>query len=321
MLRYMLRQLIKQVILLFSLFSCFAAFNVANADAQTELINKFVRAQNLAQTGEVDQAINIYKSLIQENPKFPEAYNNLAALYLKKKDTKQAKHILEQGLYAHKGYGVLYESLTAINVAMAREAYSKALQIELKPADVTIASLSLNNKERSEKSTIVISKDIKPVEKTKKSTLATLPSQEKVNSKIAVNDAAKVKLSGEIRRVAITTKPVKKTETIETILQAWSAAWSAQAVDMYLSFYHNNFKPSNGLSRNGWEQSRRIKLKKPSWIKVGLSNFDIVKNDGRQVIVKFKQSYQSDRYSDVSSKRMVLLYTNSGWRIFQEKSI
>lgn len=66
--------------------------------------------------------------------------------------TKKGKHILEQGLYAHKGYGVLYESLTSINVAMAREAYSKALQIDLKPSAIRIASLSLsNNKYQIEK--------------------------------------------------------------------------------------------------------------------------------------------------------------------------
>jgi hypothetical protein len=119
----------------------------------------------------------------------------------------------------------------------------------------------------------------------------------------------------------IPVQQLKNTKAIETVLQAWSAAWSAQAVDMYLSFYHSHYKPSNGLSRNGWEQSRRLKLKKPSWIKIGLSNFDVEKNNGQQAIVKFKQSYQSNRYSDVSSKRMVLLYTDNGWRIFQEKSI
>ena len=51
MLRYVFRQLQKQMILLFSLFLFFTAFNVASADPQRELINKFVQAQNLAQKG------------------------------------------------------------------------------------------------------------------------------------------------------------------------------------------------------------------------------------------------------------------------------
>lgn len=313
MLRHMFHRLIKPSILILALFSSLLSLNIAVADSQDEQTNKFRLAQDLVQKGEIDQAIAIYTSLIKANPLFPEAYNNLAALYLKQQNTKQAKHILEQGLHAHKGYGVLYESLTAINVAMAREAYSKALQLDLKPTDITIASLSLNdNKVSDKKNTIVISKVTKQVinNKTDKS---------KIDVKNKVKP--KTKMTGEISRSVIASKEVKNSGTIEKILQAWSAAWSAQAVDMYLSFYHNNYRPANGLSRNGWEQSRRLKLKKPSWIKVGLSDFNIEKNNGRQAIVKFKQSYQSNRYQDVSSKRMVLLYTDNGWRIFQEKSI
>lgn len=313
MLRYMFHHLIKPAILIVALFSSCLSLNIAVAAQQDEQTKNFMLAQNLAQKGEVDQAIAIYTSLIQTNPLLPEAYNNLAALYLKKKDSKQAKHILEQGLHAHKGYGVLYESLTAINVAMAREAYSKALQFDLKPADITIASLSLNDSEvRQKKNTIVISKVSKQND-----------SNESNESKpvIKAKTVPNAKLSGEISRISAASMDVKNPETIKKILQAWSVAWSAQAVDMYLSFYHNNYKPSNGVSRNGWEQSRRLKLKKPDWIKVDLSNFNIEKNNGRQAIVEFKQSYQSNSYRDVSLKRMVLLYTDNGWKIFQEKSI
>jgi tetratricopeptide (TPR) repeat protein len=141
----MFRHLIKQGILGLALFSFLSSFNIAVAASQDELTKNFLLAQNLAQKGDVDQAIAVYTSLIKTNPQLPEAYNNLAALYLQQKNTKQAKLILEQGLSAHKGYGSLYESLTAINVAMAREAYSKALQIELKSAEITIASLSLSS--------------------------------------------------------------------------------------------------------------------------------------------------------------------------------
>ena len=313
MLRHMFRHFIKQGILGLALLSFLLSFNIAVADSQSEQTKQFILAQNLAKKGEVDQALAIYTSLIQENPLLPEAYNNLAALYLKQNNSKQAKHILEQGLQAHKGYGVLYESLTAINVAMAREAYSKALQIDLKPTDITIASLSLNDGKASHKKNAgVISKVTKKNDSEK-----TNKPEPIIKDKTVSNS----ELSDEISRVSVETMAVKNPEAIEKILQAWSVAWSAQAVDMYLSFYHNNYKPSNGLSRNGWEQSRRLKLKKPSWIKINLSDFDVEKNNGRQAIVKFKQSYQSNRYSDVSLKRVVLLYTDNGWRIFQEKSI
>jgi len=280
------------------------SLNVAAAANSDELAKKFLEAQRLTSAGEISEAITSYQSIIRTNPQLPEAYNNLAALYLKQKNTKQAKQILEKGLLAHKGYAALYESLTAINVAMARDAYSKALQIDLKPADISIASLGLTNKQpASTKRTSVIS-DIA------KQKVKAAPSSETIKQKIVA-----------INPTPLATKKVVNAAPIEKILQAWSSAWSAQAVDMYLSFYHNQYKPSNGLSYKGWIQSRRLRLKKPKWIKISLSEFDVKQQTNKQAIVNFKQLYQSNSFRDVSTKQMVLLYTKDGWRIFREKSL
>lgn len=309
---------------------CFAA-----TDSNDELTQQFSHAQQLAAEGKIEQAIAAYQVLIKAQPLLPEAYNNLAALYLKQNKTNDAKHILEQGLYAHKGYGVLYESLTTINVAMAREAYSKALQIDVKPTEINIASLSLQTDPVAKnKNTIVISEvktpleDATPVNNTtplEKITPVknTIPEEKTTELKIA----SIAKATGTIKREAVMTKPVvvakpvSLPQPVETVLQAWSAAWSAQAVDVYLSFYHSLYKPDNGMSRNSWVQSRHYRLKKPSWIKVSLSDFDVQKNTGKQAVVKFKQSYQSNSFREVSDKQMVLIYTDDGWRIYREKSL
>ena len=302
--------MLRNGVLVVVIWSFFSSISFAVVDSVNELRKKFTQAQHLVEQGQTTQAIAAYEALIQSNPKLPEAYNNLAALYLQQNKTKKAKHILEQGLYAHKGYGVLYESLTSINVAMAREAYSKALQIDLKPSAIRIASLPLsNNKSKTEKNIIFISKTNTPVV------------EEKVAVKSSVITEVKkiiaAKPAGEIKRVSTARL---NTQSVEKVLQAWSTAWSAQAVDMYLSFYHNQYQPSNGMSRKGWVQSRRYRLKKPQWIKIGLSDFKIKKQSGAQAVVNFKQLYQSNSFRDVSYKQVVLLNTDDGWRIFREKS-
>lgn len=310
------------------LVSFFSASSFAVTDNNTELTKKFSQAQTLASQGKVTEAIAAYHALIRLNPLLPEAYNNLAGLYLKQKNTKQAKFILEQGLHAHKAYGVLYESLTAINVAMARQAYSKALQIDLKPSDIEIASLSLSeDKASSKKNTIVISKTNKPVVDApvvrQKKTVVTENPVGKIQRVIATKPVKKIPLNQTPlnQRPLNKTHQVKNTKSIKNVLNAWSAAWSAQAVDMYLSFYHRQYKPSNGLSRKGWVQSRRYRLKKPDWIKVGLSNFKVEKKSAKQAVVSFKQSYQSNSFRDKSAKQVVLLYTEDGWKIFREMSL
>jgi len=305
--------MLRNGVLVVVIWSFFSSISFAVVDSDNELRKKFTQAQHLVEQGQTTQAIAAYEALIRSNPKLPEAYNNLAALYLQQNKTKKAKHILEQGIYAHKGYGVLYESLTSINVAMAREAYSKALQIDLKSSAIRIASLSLSSdKSQAEKNTIVISKTDNPIVEEK------LATETKVIPEVKKN--IEHKPAGEIKRVSITQEKIQNTQSVEKVLQAWSSAWSAQAVDMYLSFYHNQYRPSNGMSRKGWVQSRRYRLKKPQWIKIGLSDFKIEKQTGTQAVVNFKQLYQSNSFRDVSYKQVVLLNTDDGWRIFREKS-
>ena len=269
-------------LLIVFLLSFFSNSLFAITAKENTLLNKFSQAQALEAQGKIKPAINIYQSIIQSYPDVPEAYNNLAALYLKQKNIAGAKRILEKGLNAHEGYSRLYESLTSINIAMARDAYSKALQIDLKPTPLAIASLSLTDNIPVKTNSITITKNKVPLEKNKK---------------------------------------IKNTQSVDTFLKAWSAAWSAQSVDIYLSFYHKKYQPKKGQSRKSWEKSRERRLKKPSWIKVALSNVNIRKNTGNQAIVNFRQSYQSNGYRDVSSKQMVLLNTDSGWQILSEKSL
>ena len=255
---------------------------------------EFVRAQNLVEQGKTQQAINAYQSIINIYPQVPEAYNNLAALYLAQKNIQQAKITLEQGLKAHEGYARLYESLTAINIALARDAYSKALQIDLEPSSVTIASLPLTTKQSS------------------------------INVEDAANVRPVVDNSGIIIKPVpqkADNKTISEDKVIKRVLQAWLAAWSAQSVDIYLSFYHDKYEPAKGLSRAKWVESRRIRLKKPNWIKVNFSDFKVSKNTGKQAIVNFKQIYQSNSFRDVSLKQLVLLNTDNGWQILRERSL
>lgn len=323
-------QMLQRVIWGAALFSVFSAATFAVPVNNHDLANKFSQAQQLSAEGKINEAISAYQDLINSNPLLPEAYNNLAALYLKQKNTSKAKLILEQGLHAHKGYGVLYESLTAINVAMARESYSKALQIDVKPSDITIATLSLDKDSLSHKSQpIVITKEqhaakdnivkepaaVKPVVKNQTS------NQSSVKEKEVIDEIASGAINRETVSNPLKVPVVNAAQSPETVLQAWSAAWSAQAVDVYLSFYHQHYKPTNGMSRRSWEQSRRYRLKKPDWIKISLSDFNVMKNTGKQAVVSFKQAYRSNSFRDVSDKQMILIYTDDGWRIYREKSL
>jgi tetratricopeptide (TPR) repeat protein len=316
----------RQGVLIAFIIASLSQVVLAEGNNTSEISQLFKQADSLAEQGQLNQAIDIYEALIKQHPQLPEAYNNLAALYLKQNKSKQAKSVLEQGLHAHKGYGALYESLTAINVAMARDAYSKALQIDLKPSEVAIETLALNDEPpRQSKNTIDIAK-AEPAENNqpqsnKEAPVAVVVSEPEQPAPPVVSSEIKPAPVINVSPQVTVTKETVINDPVETVIQAWAAAWSAQAVDIYLSFYHDQFRDANGMSRKNWEQSRRIRVKRPEWIKVTISDYKVERSDSKQAVVTFKQHYESNGYADVGTKRMVLLYTNSGWQIFQETSI
>lgn len=308
-------QMFRKGIFIVMLGVSFSASVLASNNSPSQLSEKFTAAQQLASSGKIDQAIVAYKTIIRLYPRLPEAYNNLAALYLSQNNSREAKNILEQGLHAHKGYAALYENLTAINVAMAKEAYSKALQIDVKATDIKIAALPLSaNKAVPLNNKVTLTN--------KENNKVQTPSQPVEIAKVTKDTVNTNSQQAEIEINPI--EEIAKTDdaqSIRKVLDAWSAAWSAQAVDIYLSFYHQQYQPSNGLSRKGWIQSRRYRLKKPDWIKVNLSDLRVKKNSANQATVRFKQSYSSNTFSDQGEKQLVMIYTKDGWKIFRELSL
>lgn len=282
--------------ILLSLLLLSNSLSAATTD-ENVIVKKFSQAQELVKQGRTIQAIQAYQLIINLNPNVPEAYNNLAALYLKQKKIKQAKSILEQGLTAHKGYGALYEGLSAINIALAKEAYSKALQIDLKPDDIVITDLALSENSIKNASNGSIA-----------STRTTAEDSQSIeNTPVVLAKAQVVKQSTK--------------DEIALMLQAWSAAWSAQSVDIYLSFYHQDYLPDNNVSRRSWKKSRQLRLTQPKWIKVSLADIDIKMQSSKQAVVNFKQTYQSNTFSDVSIKKLTLYNTENGWQILREQSL
>lgn len=79
----------------------FISVSFAATNDNSELAKTFLQAQQLAAQGQITQAITVYQALIKSHPLLPEAYNNLAALYLKQKNTKRSETISSSKVYMH----------------------------------------------------------------------------------------------------------------------------------------------------------------------------------------------------------------------------
>jgi tetratricopeptide (TPR) repeat protein len=278
----------------------------ALANNYSDISLQALRADALAASGEEDKAIELYQQLIKQYPEQAELYNNLAILLSNQGQFEAARDTLNAGLKTDKTYATIYDNLSNIYRQMARDSYGKALQLGGKPAPLPLRRLSVKSNQ--------------PIAVAVTSATSSEPSEtSKVNDKaddvVSPAPSAEEVVSAEAAEIS------SDEQQVIDSLQAWAAAWSAQAVDLYLSFYHRDFKPLRGLKRAAWEAQRRTRLNNPTWIQVQLDDIKIEMTAENHARVTLVQSYKSNGYQDKTRKQILLAQSGNGWRIVKEHSI
>jgi len=254
----------------------------------------FLKAMTLQRIGRTDKAIETYQLLNREYPKSPEPYNNLATLYAQQGKHELARDLLLTALNTHPSYATAYKNLGNIYSRMASNAYNKALDLETKKQSPALALSTINK--------------------------ISVPAKSIVKTKAPVIKPAVIKTSA----AATITKPKtsankpKEVELIIDTIQGWSNAWSAQNSDAYLAYYAENFNPPNGYSRQRWEKDRRVRLHKPTFIRVSIHSPKVVLTSKLTARLTFKQDYQSDRFHDAVVKTLLLKKIDGSWQILKE---
>ncbi len=242
----------------------------------------FLRGNLLMSLKRDNEARAVFESLIEQQPDLAEPYNNLALLYSRKGELKKARDLLTAALNADKHSATIYQNLNAVHAMMASRAYKKALEGETAPlpAPTSLKPLALL---REQTTAPAESLALPPIEVVKEST--------QTLSKQAIE-----------------------------VVEKWAAAWSAQNVKEYLSFYGDSFRPAGGMKRNEWEQQRHDRLKRPRFINVKLRRPSVAIFENQTLAaVSFTQYYSSNTYKDVGYKVLILKRQNGTWRIIHEQ--
>lgn len=232
--------------------------------------------------------IKRYQVLIQENPQDLAHYNNLAVLYAQKGKLKLAEQTLKQGLNANAEVAILYKNLSTVYFEQSREDYASALKLDLEPRKVNL--------------------------------LATITTTTKQKDKRPITSSNQVKVASHQTTKAASMETTKQEQITNTVL-GWASAWSAQEVDLYLSFYSKNFVPTGSQSRASWAQARKKRLTLPLWVTVNVSEFSFKPPTTQRARVMFNQDYRSSRYSEHSKKELLLENVDGAWLIIKENSL
>lgn len=101
-------------------------------------------------------------------------------------------------------------------------------------------------------------------------------------------------------------------------VEAWAKAWTDQNMRGYLGAYSQEFEPPGNVSRSNWEKMREQRIVGKETIRVVVEN-PLITITGNEAVVRFKQSYFSNRLNNVSIKTLTMKLEGGSWRITSEK--
>ncbi len=307
---------------------------------------RFLKGLVLTEQGKAAEAIKVFTRLTEDYPELPEPYNNLAVLYASQAQFEKARQSLEMAIRTHPSYATAYENLGDVYSKLASQSYDKALQLD---SNNPTAEMKLSMVRE-----LITGKSRAPAPAPAPAVVAAAPAAVQVASAPAPTPAAPVAPVAQAAKVAAITaassitaattaaaapvaaavsptpapapmasvgSPSNKANDGDVMqsIRDWAEAWSKQDIDAYLSFYGSDFDPASNQSRTAWEKERRSRIGGKARIEVRVDS-PIIVYDSDKATVQFKQTYISDRFTNVSIKTLVLAKSGNRWLIQREKS-
>jgi tetratricopeptide repeat protein len=286
---------------------------------------QFMKGLILTRLDRYADAENVFIQLTKENPDLPEPFNNLAVVYAAQGKYSEASEALKSAINTHPTYATAHENLGDIYAKMASRAYNQALELDTSNSTAR-EKLSLVNElisapaEPGSEKTVVAAiaseskQEAKPV--LQEPEIITIPAKsEPVQMEVQEKPVPTV-----VKKVDVEEEQTQNRNAVELAVKNWASSWSVQDVDAYLASYAREFVPPKRLSRAAWEKERRIRLRKPGFIKVTLSALKINLHGKDYAEIKFTQSYQSDTYGDKVKKEVLMRKVEGKWLITQERT-
>ena len=301
---------------------------------------RFLKGLILTEKNKPTDAIGVFTKLTEDFPELPEPYNNLAVLYAGQGQFDKARTSLEMAIRTHPSYATAHENLGDVYAKLASQSYDKALQIDggnaTAQTKLSMIRDLIGNRARPGATVVAAQTAPAPVPAPTQAAAsapantnipAVAPTPVIASVPVAVATAPAVAPNAPAISVATKNKPreaavadVKGTdeEIIKTVTD-WARAWSSQDVEGYLAFYDKDFETPGGQNRKLWENERRKRIEGKGRIEVRVDSFTVSFENGKAV-ARFKQSYTSDKLSNVTNKTLVLGKTGNKWQILEEKA-
>jgi len=310
-------------------------FEQAQARADAYLANRpndaqmrFLKGLILTERNKTAEAITIFTKLTEDFPELPEPYNNLAVLYAGRGEYEKARESLEMAIRTHPSYATAHENLGDVYAKLASQSYDKALQLDGRNSTAQTKLSLVRNLIAGKPDTVASAATAAaPIVAAKP---AAKPAETKPTAPPVVAVAPPVVTPPAVTPPAVTVAPSKpaapepKPNTIGmdsqvlAAVEAWAKAWTDQDMAGYLGSYSQEFETPGKMSRANWEKMREQRIVGKETIRVVVEN-PLITITGSEAVVKFKQSYFSNRLNNVSNKTLTMKQEGGTWKITSER--
>ncbi|MFT4748599.1 MAG: type II secretory pathway predicted ATPase ExeA [Pseudohongiellaceae bacterium] len=106
--------------------------------------------------------------------------------------------------------------------------------------------------------------------------------------------------------------------TVRARVDSWVSAWQQQSLEGYFASYSPEFEPRDNDSVARWRASRTRVIGNAQWIRLTLSDYEIIKESANSIEIHFWLDYESPTYSDSTKKKLVLGNDSGNWMILEE---
>jgi hypothetical protein len=113
----------------------------------------------------------------------------------------------------------------------------------------------------------------------------------------------------------------KKADYFISILNKWEAAWESKKIEHYEQLYSREEFFSQGMRWDDWRAKKAHTFELYTRIDISIDNIFLADFSESTAVLKFVQSYNSDRFNTVDGKKLSLVKKAKQWKICRENPI
>lgn len=307
-------------------------FEQAQARADAYLANRpndaqmrFLKGLILTERNKQAEAITVFTKLTEDFPELPEPYNNLAVLYAGRGDYEKARESLEMAIRTHPSYATAHENLGDVYAKLASQSYDKALQLDGRNSTAQTKLSLVRNLIAGKPESVAVAAAAPPpppVVQEEPKAAPPPPPPPATPPAVAVAPAKPATPAAPAISASKPAEPQPNTIGMDSevlaAVESWAKAWTDQNMAGYLGAYSTEFETPGKMSRANWEKMREQRIVGKETIRVVVEN-PLITITGNEAVVKFKQSYFSNRLNNVSNKTLTMKQEGGTWKITSER--